>query len=325
MDKIKRAMITGISGQDGSYLAEFLLTKGYEVYGMLRRTATDNTRNIAHLIGEPNFFLRWGDLSTSDGLTEMVQDMDEVYNLAAQSHVGISFDIPEYTGEVTGLGTLRLLEAIRRSSRKDKIRFFQASTSEMFGNVPPPQNEETPMHPRSPYAIAKLYAYWVVRNYRDGYGIHASNAISHNHESERRGENFLTHKVTKAVANIVAGKQKSLGLGNLTAERDWGYAPEFVEVFWKMLQQDEPDDYVIGTEETHTVQDWVAEAFAYKGMDYQDYVKVDSEMLRPNDVNHLQADCTKAREKLGWNPVVTFKPLIHLMVNYDLFKVREKE
>lgn len=320
---MRKACLTGITGQDASYLAEFLLAKGYEVHGMIRRTATDNTRNIVHLIGKPNFFLHWGDLSTSDGLSDMVQDMDEVYNLAAQSHVGISFDIPEYTGEVTGLGTLRLLEAIRRSSRKDKIRFFQASSSEMFGNAPPPQNEDTPMHPRSPYAIAKLYAYWMVRNYRDGYGIHASNAISQNHESPRRGENFLTHKVTKAVANIYAGNQKSLGLGNLMAERDWGYAPEFVEVFWKMLQQDEPDDYVIGTEETHTVQDWVAEAFDYMGMDYRDYVKVDPEMLRPNDVNHLQADCAKARSKLGWNPLYTFKPLVRLMVDADIAELEK--
>lgn len=309
-----RALITGITGQDGSYLAEFLLEKGYEVHGLIRRTATDNTTNIKHLLDK--IILHHGDLSTSDGLAEMCQDMDEVYNLAAQSHVGISFNIPEYTAEVTGLGPLRILEAIRKSRRK--IKFYQASTSEMFGSTPPPQNEKTCMNPKSPYSAAKMFAYQTVKNYREGYGIFACNGILFNHESPRRTDNFLTRKVTKAVARISLGYQHDLKLGNLTAERDWGYAPEYVQVMWKMLQQDQPDDYVIGTEETHTVRDWVEESFRGCGLDWRRYVKVDSEMLRPNDVNHLQADCSYAREKLGWYPEVKFSRLINIMVDADL-------
>ncbi len=265
---MKKALITGITGQDGSCLAEFLLSKGYEVHGLIRRASTFNTGRIDHIYKDPHepearFFLHYGDLCDSEQLTNLIYNIkpDEIYHLGAQSHVRVSFDLAEYTGNVTGLGTIRILEAIRRSG--NKIRFYQASSSEMFGNAPAPQNEETPFHPRSPYAASKVYAYWMTRNYREGYGMFACNGILFNHESPRRGETFVSRKITRAIANIIAGKQNKLYLGNLNAKRDWGFAPEYIETMWLMLQQDKPDDYVIGTGETHTVKEFLDEAFGY--------------------------------------------------------------
>ena len=323
MADIKRALITGITGQDGSYLAELLLAKGYEVHGLIRRASTFNTARIEHLYVDPHdpgarLFLHYGDLSDAGQLTHLIYNLQpgEIYHLAAQSHVRVSFDVPEYTGEVTGLGLTRLLEAIRRSGIK--TRFYQASSSELFGDAPPPQNEDTPLRPRSPYAAAKLYAYWMVRNYREAYGMFAVNGILFNHESPRRGETFVTRKITRAAARIKLGLQKKLYLGNLEAKRDWGYAPEYVEAMWLMLQQDEPQDLVIATGETHSVREFLEEVFAHVGLDWQEYVEIDSRYFRPTEVEALLGDPSRARKQLGWQPRVTFKELARIMVEADL-------
>jgi len=319
----KKALITGITGQDGSYLAELLLSKGYEVHGIIRRASTFNTSRINHLYQDPHepgtrLFLHYGDLSNSEQLTNIIYNLrpDEIYHLGAQSQVRVSFDMPEYTGDVTGLGTTRILEAIRRSGIKTK--FYQASSSEMYGNSPPPQNEKTPFRPRSPYAVAKVYAYWMTVNYREGYRIFACNGILFNNESPRRGETFVTRKITRAVAHILAGKQKKLYLGNLEAKRDWGYAPEYVEVIWLMLQQEKPDDYVVGTGEAHSVKEFLEEAFFYVNLDWQRYVEIDPRYFRPCEVNFLLADASKARERLGWEPKITFRELVKIMVDADM-------
>lgn len=319
----KKALITGITGQDGSYLAEFLLSKGYEVYGLIRRASTFNTDRIDHIYQDPHdpdarLFLHYGDLVNGEQLVNLIYNVkpDEIYHLGAQSHVRVSFDTPEYTGDVTGLGTTRILEAIRRSGIK--TRFYQASSSEMFGAASPPQSEETPFRPRSPYACAKVYAYWMVVNYRIGYELYTCNGILFNHESPRRGETFVTRKITRAIANIIAGKQKKLYLGNLKAKRDWGYAPEYVEAMWLMLQQNRPDDYVIGTGEAHSVQEFLEEAFAYADLDWQDYVEIDPRYFRPTEVEFLLADPIKAKKKLGWEPKVTFRELVKIMVDADM-------
>lgn len=321
---MKKAIITGITGQDGSYLAEMLLHKGYEVHGVIRRASTFNTRRLDHLYRDPHngekvhLFLHYGDLSSSDSLERVIHEVhpDEVYHLAAQSHVRVSFDMPEYTGDVTGLGTIRILESIRRSGIN--TRFYQASTSELFGSAAAPQSETTPFQPQSPYAAAKLYAFWVTRNYSLGYGMFACNGILFNHESPRRGETFVTRKVTRAVARIKAGLQKKLYLGNLDAKRDWGYAPEYVEAMWSMLQQDESYDIVIGTGEAHTVRDFVQEAFGYVDMNYKDYVEIDPRYFRPTEVNHLEADPSKAKRILNWNPKVRYFDLVRIMMDADL-------
>jgi GDPmannose 4,6-dehydratase len=320
---MKRALITGITGQDGSYLIELLLSKGYEVHGLLRRASTFNTSRIDHMYVDPHtpdarLFLHHGDLANSEQLTHLIYNMapDEVYHLGAQSHVKVSFEMPEYTGNITGLGTIRLLQAIQRSGIRTK--FYQASSSEMFGSAPPPQCETTPFQPRSPYAVAKLYAYWMTVNYRDGYQMFACNGILFNHESPRRGETFVTRKITRALARILAGEQRYLYLGNLQAQRDWGYAPEYVEAMWLVLQQDEADDYVIGTGEPHSVQEFAETAFAYAGLDWQDYVKIDPKYFRPTEVDSLRAQATKARERLGWEPRINFAELVAIMVDADM-------
>jgi len=322
---MKKALITGITGQDGSYLAEFLLQKGYEVHGIIRRASTFNTERIDHIYVDPHtpgarFFLHYGDLSDSEQISNLIYNIqpDEIYHLGAQSHVRVSFDMPEYTGNVTGLGTTRILEAIRRS--KNKTKFYQASSSEMFGAAPPPQNEKTPFCPRSPYACAKVYSYWMVVNYRTGYNIFAVNGILFNHESPRRGETFVTRKITRAIASILAKKQYYLYLGNLDAKRDWGFAPEYIEMMWKLLQQHEPEDFVIGTGEAHSVKEFVQEAFTYVGLDWREYVKIDPRYFRPTEAEILIADSTKAREKLGWQPKVTFSDLVKIMVDADMRK-----
>jgi len=319
----KRAIISGITGQDGSYLAELLLSKGYEVHGIVRRASTFNTFRIDHLYVDPHepgarLFLHYGDLSDGTQLTSLIHNIspDEIYNLGAQSHVRVSFDTPEYTGNIVALGTTRLLEAIRRSGAK--ARFYQASSSEMFGVVSPPQSEDTPFCPRSPYAAAKVYAYWMTVNYRDGYDLFACNGILFNHESPRRGETFVTRKITRAIAHILAGKQQYLYLGNLEAKRDWGYAPEYVEAMWLVLQQAEPDDYVIGTGESHSVKEFLEEAFAYQSLDWEKYVRIDPRYFRPTEVEMLLANPKKAREKLGWRPKVSFKELVRIMVDADM-------
>lgn len=318
-----QALITGITGQDGSYLAELLLAKGYEVHGLIRRASTFNTRRIDHIYQDPHqpgarLFLHYGDLMSAEQLTNLVYNLqpDEIYHLGAQSHVKVSFEMPEYTGDVSGLGTTRLLEAIRRSGIK--TRFYNASSSEMFGDAPPPQNETTPFRPRSPYAATKVYAFWMTRIYREGYSLFACNGILFNHEGPRRGETFVTRKITRGLAQILAGRQKKLYLGNLDARRDWGYAPEYVEAMWLMLQQEMPDDYVIGTGESHSVREFVEQAFAYVGLDWREYVEIDSRYFRPLEVDHLVADPTKARDKLGWAPRVTFRELVRIMVDADL-------
>ena len=321
-----RALITGITGQDGSYLAELLLSKGYEVHGLIRRASTFNTHRIDHLYRDPHngvenrLFLHYGDVSNTGNLVDMVYNVrpDEIYHLAAQSHVRVSFDMPDYTGDITGLGTIRLLEAVRKSGIK--TRFYQASSSEMYGSAPAPQNEQTPFEPQSPYAAAKVFAYWVTRNYRQGYQIFASNGILFNHESPRRGETFVTRKITRGLAAIVAGNQKHLYLGNLDAKRDWGYAPDYVAAMWKMLQYDQPDDFVIGTGESHTVQDFLSEAFGYAGLDWKEYVRIDPHYFRPNEVDHLKADPSRARKLLRWEPRVYFQDLVRIMVDADLEK-----
>jgi GDPmannose 4,6-dehydratase len=322
---MKRALITGVTGQDGSYLAEFLLAKGYEIHGIVRRSSTFNRSRIDHLYADPHLpdtrlFLHYGDLADSGQLTEIIYNIkpDEIYHLAAQSHVRVSFDLSEYTGDITGLGTTRLLEAVRRSGIKTK--YYQASSSEMFGSTPPPQNERSPFHPRSPYAAAKVYAYWMVNNYREAYGLFACNGILFNHESPRRGETFVTRKITRGIANILSGKEKKIYLGNLDAKRDWGYAPEYVEVMWRMLQQDRPDDYVIGTGEPHSVQEFLEEAFRYAGVNWSQYVEIDQRYFRPTEVDNLRADCRYARETLDWKPRIGFLDLVRIMTDHDLAK-----
>lgn len=321
--KMKRALITGITGQDGSYLAELLLYKGYEVHGIMRRASTFNTSRIDHIYEDPNhpnakIFLHYGDLSSSEWAINLIYNLapDELYHLGAQSHVRVSFDMPEYTGDITGIGTMRLLEAVRRSGAK--TRFYQASSSEMFGSAPAPQSETTNFQPRSPYAAAKVYAHWMTRIYREGYGLFASNGILFNHEGPRRGETFVTRKITRGLAAIIAGREDALYLGNLDARRDWGYAPEYVEAIWKMLQQDSPDDYVLGTGEAHSVREFVEEAFTYAGLDWHKHVKMSERYLRPIEVDVLIADCRKARAKLGWNPQIGFRDLVAIMVDADL-------
>jgi len=319
----KTALITGITGQDGSYLAELLLEKGYEVHGIIRRASTFNTSRIDHIYNDPHnpnvkMFLHYGDLADSSNVSRLMEKIapDEVYHLAAQSHVRVSFDIPEYTGDVTALGTLRLLDAIRETGVNAK--FYQASSSEMYGKVMEvPQKETTPFYPRSPYAAAKVYAYWITVNYRESYDMFACNGILFNHESPRRGETFVTRKITRAVARITAGLQKTLYLGNLDAKRDWGYAKEYVEAMWLMLQQPTADDYVIATGETYSVREFLEEAFRHVGLHWQDYVQIDEKYFRPAEVDLLIGDASKAKAALGWQPKTTFKELVHLMVDAD--------
>ena len=346
----KKALVTGITGQDGSYLTELLLSKGYEVHGLIRRASTFNTGRIDHIYTDPHvpgtrLFLHNGDLSDSGQLVNLVYNIrpDEIYHLGAQSHVRVSFDMPEYTGDITALGTTRLLEAIRRSGIKS--RFYQASSSEMFGAAPPPQDENTAFCPRSPYAAAKVYAYWMVVNYREGYKMFACNGILFNHESPRRGETFVTRKITRAIANILKGKQRKLYLGNINAKRDWGFAPEYVEMMWLMLQQDGPDDYAVGTGESRSVKDFLEEVFNYVGIEIEwrgegidrkgivrslssaltpalkvgdVIIEIDPRYFRPTEVDFLQADISKARRKLGWSPRTTFDELVKIMVDYDM-------
>ncbi len=346
---MKKALITGITGQDGSYLAELLLSKGYEVHGIIRRASTFNTERIEHIYVDPHtpnarLFLHYGDLSNAEQITNIIYNIepDEIYHLGAQSHVRVSFDMPEYTGDISALGTIRLLEALRRSGTKTK--FYQASSSEIFGTSSPPQNEDTSFKPRSPYACAKLYAYWMVVNYREGYKMFACNGILFNHESPRRGETFVTRKITRAIANILAGKQKKLYLGNLEAKRDWGFAPEYVECMRLILQQDEPDDYVIGTGESHSVKEFVELAFSYAGIEIawqvsglgekgivkevergvlnikhgDVVVEIDPRYFRPTEVGYLLADTSKARKRLDWEPKVMFEDLVKIMIDADV-------
>lgn len=318
---MKKALVTGCSGQDASYLCEFLISKGYEVHGMLRRSSTPHTERIEHLMNG-KIFIHYGDMSDSMSILNLLIHIkpDEIYHLAAQSHVGLSFEMAEFTGDITGLGTIRILEAIRKSGLQ--CRFYHASSSEMYGKVmQTPQTEVTPFNPRSPYGCSKVFAHHCTVNYREAYGIYACNGILFNHESPRRGETFVTRKITKAVARIKRGMQNELFLGNLDAKRDWGYAKEYVEAMWLMLQQERPDDYVIATGETHSVAEFVYEAFSYVGLDWTKYVKYDREFVRPSEVDLLIGDASKAKEKLGWTPKVTFRELVHLMVNADLAKL----
>ena len=320
---MKKVLITGITGQDGSYLAELLLSKGYEVHGIIRRSSTFNTSRIDHIYVDPHdpnarLFLHYGDLSDSEQISNIIYNIkpDEIYHLGAQSHVRVSFDIPEYSGNVTALGTTRILEAIRRSG--NAVRFYQASSSEMFGSSPPPQNEETPFRPRSPYACAKVYAYWMAKNYRDGYNMFVCNGILFNHESPRRGETFVTRKITRGIARILVKKEKYLYLGNLDAKRDWGYAPEYVECMWQMLQNSESVDFVVGTGEAHSVREFSEEAFSYAGLDIEEHVRIDSRYFRPTEIEVLIADPRKAKEKIGWDPNIKFKDLVKIMVDADM-------
>jgi GDPmannose 4,6-dehydratase len=351
----KRALITGITGQDGSYLAELLLAKDYEVHGLIRRSSTFNTDRIDHIFVDPHdpkakLFLHYGDMTDSGQLTNLIYNIqpDEIYHLAAQSHVRVSFDMPEFTGDVTGIGTTRLIEAIRRSGIK--TRYYQASSSEMFGDAPPPQNEETPFRPRSPYGTAKVYAYWMVKNYREGYGMFAVNGILFNHESPRRGETFVTRKITRAAARIKYGIENKLYLGNLEVKRDWGYAGDYVEAMWLMLQQDKPEDFIIATGETHSVREFVNLAFQYVGVDLEwvskgieekgvirsltsplastlnvgdIVVEIDPRYLRPLEVEFLLGDPSRAKKKLGWEPKVRFKELTKIMVESDIKDIEE--
>jgi GDPmannose 4,6-dehydratase len=325
----KRALITGITGQDGSYLAELLLSKGYEVHGIIRRASTFNTGRLDPIYQDPHasgkrLFLHYGDLSDASALSRLMLQVqpDEVYNLAAQSHVRVSFDAPEYTTDITGTGAIRLLEAIREAGVKP--RYYQASSSEMYGMVQEvPQKETTPFYPRSPYGCAKVYAYWITVNYRESYGMHASNGILFNHESPRRGETFVTRKITRAVAHIKAGLQQKLYLGNLDAKRDWGYAKEYVEAMWLMMQQDTPDDYVIATNETHSVREFLEVAFSHVGLDWKKYVELDARYNRPAEVDLLIGDYSKAKKKLGWEPKTKFEALTKLMVDADVELLRK--
>jgi GDPmannose 4,6-dehydratase len=322
--RVKKALITGITGQDGSYLAELLLSKGYAVHGIIRRASTFNTERIDHLYQDPHIngvklFLHYGDIADSTNLIKLLYRIqpDEIYHLAAQSHVRVSFDIPEYTGDVTALGTIRILEAIRETGLK--TRFYQASSSEMYGKaVEVPQRETTPFYPRSPYGAAKVYAYWITLNYRESYGIYACNGILFNHESPRRGETFVSRKITRAAARIRAGLETKVYLGNLNAKRDWGYAKEYVEAMWLMLQQDEPDDYVIATGETHSVRELLDEAFGRVGLDWKQHLEVDPRYYRPAEVDLLVGDATKAKTMLQWEPKTKFKELVRLMVEADM-------
>jgi GDPmannose 4,6-dehydratase len=324
----KRALITGITGQDGSYLAELLLAKGYEVHGIIRRASTFNTGRLDPIYEDPHagrkrLFLHYGDLSDASALSRLILKVqpDEIYNLAAQSHVRVSFDCPEYTTDITATGAIRLLEAIRETGIKP--RYYQASSSEMYGKVMEiPQKETTPFYPRSPYGCAKVYAYWITVNYRESYGLHASNGILFNHESPRRGETFVTRKITRAVAHIQAGLQDKLYLGNLDAKRDWGYAKEYVEAMWLMLQQDQPDDYVIATNETHSVREFLEVTFAHAGLDWQKYVEIDPRYYRPAEVELLIGDASKAKRQMGWEPRTKFVELAKLMVDADIELLR---
>lgn len=349
---MKKAFITGITGQDGSYLAEYLLSKDYEVHGVIRRASSFNTQRIDHIYSDPNtpnrrLILHYGDLADPGLLTELVYNIkpDEIYHLGAQSHVRVSFDMPEYTGNITGIGTTRLLEAIRRSGIKTK--FYQASSSELFGDAPPPQSEETPMQPQSPYAIAKLYSYWMVKNYRAGYNIFACNGILFNHESPRRGETFVTRKITRAISKILAGTQKKLYLGNLDAKRDWGFAPEYVEMMWLMLQEDKPEDYCVGTGESNSVRDFLETGFEYVGIEIewhgegpdekgiiksinkkweddlkpgQTIIEINPRYFRPTEVDFLKADITKAKKILNWQPRIMFRDLVMIMLDHDMMQ-----
>jgi GDPmannose 4,6-dehydratase len=322
---MKKAFITGITGQDGSYLAELLISKGYEVHGIIRRASTFNTGRIDHIYIDPHdpnakLFLHYGDLSDSEQISNILYNIrpNEIYHLGAQSHVKVSFNIPEYTGNVTALGTVRILESIIRSGNQTK--FYQASSSEMFGRTASPQNEESAFSPTSPYAVAKVYAYWTAKNYRLGYGLFACNGILFNHESPRRGEIFVTRKITMAIAGILAKKQRFLYLGNLEPKRDWGFAPEYVEVMWRILQQDKADDYVVGTGEQHSVREFVEEAFAYAGLNYLDYVQIDPKYYRPTETEDLEADSRKIKNAIGWEPKVRFKDLVKIMVDADMRK-----
>lgn len=344
---MRKALITGITGQDGSYLTEFLLGKGYEVHGIIRRASQFNTDRIDHLYKDPHnkearMFLHYGDLTDSSNLNRLLEKIqpDEIYNLAAQSHVQVSFEVPEYTAEVDAVGTLRFLDAIKETGLK--TRFYQASTSELYGKVQEvPQSETTPFYPRSPYAVAKLYAYWIVINYREAYGIHASNGILFNHESPRRGETFVTRKITMAVASILAGKQDRLYMGNIDSLRDWGYAPDYVQMMWLMLQQPEPDDYVVATGEMHTVREFIEKAFyhagitiAWQGKDAEEIgvdsrtgkvlVEIDPRYFRPTEVEQLLGNPAKAKAKLGWEPTVKFEELVKIMVHADCEKIGVK-
>lgn len=316
-------MITGITGQDGSYMAEFLLSKGYEVHGLIRRASTFNTKRIDHIYSDPHevdgrLFLHYGDLSDAEQVSNIIYNVkpDEIYHLGAQSHVRVSFDIPEYTGNVTGLGTARILEAIRRSC--GNIKFYQASSSEMFGGSPPPQSESTRFLPRSPYACAKVYAYYMTKNYQESYNLFACNGILFNHESPRRGETFVTKKITRAISHILSKKQKHLYLGNLDARRDWGYTPEYVEFMWRILQNEHPGDYVIGTGQSHSVREFLEAAFSYAGLNWEDHVKIDARYFRPTEVEELIADARKARGELGWDPRIGFSDLVKIMVDADM-------
>ncbi len=326
---MKKAFLTGITGQDGSYLAEYLLNKGYEVHGLIRRSSTFNTERIDHLYHdfhdpEAKLFLHYGDLSVSAQLMDLLQSVqpDEIYNLGAQSHVRVSFDMPEYTGDVTALGTLRILEAIRKTGIKTK--FYQASSSEMFGAAPPPQNENTVFQPRSPYAAAKVYSYYITQNYREAYGIFAANGILFNHESPRRGETFVTRKITRAATQIKLGLKDKLFLGNLEAKRDWGFAGDYVEAMWLMLQQEKPDDFVISTGETHSVREFAEIVFDKLNLDYKKYVEIDKRYFRPTEVDALLGDSIKAKKILGWKPKVSFEKLIDMMIDADM-ELAQKE
>lgn len=326
---MKKALITGITGQDGSYLTELLLSKGYKVYGIIRRSSSFNTERIEHLYQDPHekrmMELVYGDLNDTSSLAEIIHSVkpDEIYNLGAQSHVRVSFDIPEYTGEITGMGTLRLLEAIRRTGCKAK--FYQASSSEMFGKVAEvPQSEKTPFYPRSPYGAAKAFSYWLTVNYRESYNIFATNGILFNHESPRRGETFVTRKITRAATRIKLGLQNKLYLGNLDAKRDWGYAGDYVEAMWLMLQHDKPDDFVIATGETHSIREFLDEAFSLLDLDWKKYVEIDPRYFRPAEVDLLLGNSSKAKKILGWTPKVTFKELVRMMIDADM-KIAEKE
>lgn len=322
---MKRALITGITGQDGSYLAEFLLSKGYEVHGIVRRGSTFHTARLNHILfdgereGKAGLVLHYGDMTDSSNLNRILDRVqpDEIYNLAAQSHVKVSFEVPEYSAEVDGLGVLRILDAIKEIGLK--VRFYQASTSELFGKATAtPQKETTPFYPRSPYAVAKLFAYWIIKNYKEAYDLFLCNGVLFNHESPRRGETFLTRKVTRGIAHILAKKQNCLYAGNLEAERDWGYAPEYVEFMWKMLQNDKPEDFVIGTGESHSVRGFIEEAFSYVDLDWRKYVKVDPIYFRPTEADKLVADPTKAIRMLGWDPKIRFHELVRIMVDADM-------
>jgi len=329
---MKRAFITGITGQDGSYLTELLLAKGYEVHGMIRRSSSFNTQRIDHLYQDPHIlgtrlFLHYGDLADAGRMAKMMYEItpDEVYHLGAQSHVRVSFDVPEYTADVVALGTIRLLEAIRETGMGKKVRFYQASSSELFGLVQEvPQKETTPFHPRSPYGVAKLYGYWATINYREAYGMHASNGILFNHESPRRGPTFVTRKITMAAARIKMGLQNALYLGNIEAKRDWGFAGDFVEGMWRIVQQDMPGDYVLATGEAHSVREFCEEAFGLLDLDWKAFVKHDERYVRPSEVDLLLGDASKARKELGWTPKVTFKELARMMVEADLRVARQE-